>query len=163
MNPTPFLIILFLLNLMVMFILMYIIIKLKSINKKMANVSYEDVKLITETLKDLVIESERVSERIENSVKEKESLLEDLVALVDSKLKRLESIDVNYQQNIINKEVEDRVDINFSNNINEINLSGMSLKEKVVYLSRNGATPTDIAKRLGISVTEVNLVLKHGR
>lgn len=163
MNLTPFLIILFLLNFVILFILMYLFIKIKSINRKMIDVSYDDVKLITETLKDLVVESEKVSEKLENSIKEKEGILEDLVSLIDSKLKRLESIDFVQQRELGAQEVEDIVDIRGRQNISEISLNGMSLREKVIFLSRNGMNVTDIAKKLGISVTEVNLVIKHGR
>lgn len=163
MNLTPFLIMLFILNFVVLFILMYLFMKIKSISRKMMDVSYDDVKLITETLKDLVVESEKVSEKLENSIKEKEGILEDLVSLIDSKLKRLESADFVQQRELGVQEVEDIVDIRGRQSISEISLNGMSLREKVIFLSRNGMNVTDIAKKLGISVTEVNLVIKHGR
>jgi DNA-binding transcriptional regulator GbsR (MarR family) len=142
---------------------LYLIVKIKKVEKKLVNVSYEDVKLITESLKDLIVESEKVSDRLENSIKEKEGVLEDLIALIDDKLKRLEDIDET--RHFKGSEVNDILDIKSSGdmNIRDVNLTGMSLKEKVIYLSRSGSSPAEIAKKLGISVTEVSLVLKHGR
>ncbi|MCX8083398.1 MAG: hypothetical protein N3C60_00530 [Calditerrivibrio sp.] len=164
MNLAPFIIILFVLNLLLLLIIAYLLLKIKELSKKVINVSYDDVKLITENLKDLIVESEKVSEKLESSIKEKEAVLEDLVDLIDAKLRRLEHINVSggYNQIADLDKVEDTAVIR-TTTIADADLSGMSLREKVVYLSKNGVTPMEIAKRLGISVTEVNLVLKHGR
>ncbi|WP_148223177.1 hypothetical protein [Calditerrivibrio nitroreducens] len=147
----------------------YLFLKFKSLQRKLVDVSYDDVKVITDTLKDLVVESEKVSEKLDISIKEKEALLEDLVDLIDAKLKRLEQLGSANTVNIPDtNNVEDSVSLSFNNSTltnktGNFDLSGMSLKEKVVFLSQNGMAPVDVAKRLGISVTEVNLVLKHGR
>ncbi len=169
MNLTPFLIILFVLNFLMLFLIAYLFLKIKSIQRKLVNVSYEDVKLITDTLKDLVVESEKVSEKLDISIKEKEAILEDLVDLIDAKLKRLEQVNSSNSYNLSGTDiVEDNITLTYTqpqqnSQMKNFDLSGMSLREKVIYLSQNGLSPVDVAKRLGISVTEVNLVLKHGR
>lgn len=169
MNLTPFLIILFVLNFLMLFLIAYLFLKLKSLEKKLVNVSYDDVKLITDTLKDLVVESEKVSEKLDISIKEKEAILEDLVDLIDAKLKRLEQLNNSNSYNVTSTDdIEDKVNLTYSqqhqnNQVKNFDLTGMSLREKVIFLSQNGLQPVDVAKRLGISVTEVNLVLKHGR
>ncbi|ADR18857.1 hypothetical protein Calni_0946 [Calditerrivibrio nitroreducens DSM 19672] len=169
MNFAPILIILFILNFLMLILIGYLFLKFKSLQRKLVDVSYDDVKVITDTLKDLVVESEKVSEKLDISIKEKEALLEDLVDLIDAKLKRLEQLGSANTVNIPDtNNVEDSVSLSFNNSTltnktGNFDLSGMSLKEKVVFLSQNGMAPVDVAKRLGISVTEVNLVLKHGR
>jgi len=165
MNFTPFIIILFSLNFLMLFLIAYLFFNIKVLKNKLINVSYEDVKLITETLKDLIVESEKVSEKLDMSIKEKEALLEDLVDLIDAKLKRLEQI--NNSDHLSLDNFDDKISITYTqqntNQAKDFDLSGMSLREKVIFLSQNGLQPVDVAKRLGISITEVNLVLKHGR
>ena len=86
-------------------------------------------------LKDILIESERVSEKIENSLREKESLLEDISDIIDTKLTKLESV--------TGKTPETK-----------------NLKEQIIALYRSGTSPVEIAKQLEISITEVNIVIK---
>lgn len=88
-----------------------------------------------EQLKELIIESERVSENLDAEITKKENLLEDLSALVDEKLDKYASI-------------------------TNVNQKEKKLSEKIKDLHNKGLSPAEIAKELCISVTEVNLVIK---
>ncbi|MGA1847009.1 DUF6115 domain-containing protein [Deferribacter abyssi] len=135
MNYNLILIIAFLLIGILYVFVFILLIKLKSIEKKLIDVSYEDVQIIINELKELLVESERVSEQIDNNLKEKEALLEDLVDLIDAKINRLE---------VISSSVPSEKD----------------LKSQIIALYKSGKNVSEIAKDLNISVTEVNLVLK---
>lgn len=135
MNLTIFILIAFLLIAALYLIVFSLIIKVNKLSSKMANISYDDVNLLINELKELLTESERVAESLDNSIAEKESILEDINDLIDRKLERLESATIN-------------------------NVQEMNLKDKIINLSNSGKNEYEIAKNLGISVTEVNLVLK---
>jgi len=135
MNLTIFILIAFLLIAALYLIVFSLIIKVNKLSSKMANISYDDVNLLINELKELLTESERVAESLDNSIAEKESILEDMNDLIDRKLERLESATIN-------------------------NVQEMNLKDKIINLSNSGKNEYEIAKNLGISVTEVNLVLK---
>ncbi|KAA0257098.1 hypothetical protein FHQ18_11050 [Deferribacter autotrophicus] len=135
MNYSLILIIAFLLIGILYIFIFILLVKLKSIEKKLIDISYEDVQIIVNDLKELLVESERVSEQIDNNLREKEALLEDLVDLIDAKINRLEAISSSVP-------------------------SEKDLKSQIIALYKSGKNVSEIAKDLNISVTEVNLVLK---
>jgi DNA-directed RNA polymerase specialized sigma24 family protein len=95
----------------------------------------DNIPIIIDQLKELIIESERVSEKLDSAISEKEQLLEDINALVEDKLNRL--------HNIINSDTKEK-----------------NIRERIKELHLQGLTPAEIAKKLQISITEVNLVIK---
>lgn len=135
MNITLFLVLVLLLIGINFLILFYVVTKIKSINKFIYQNDLGNIPIVIDQLKELIIESERVSEKLDSAISEKELLLEDLNALVEDKLNRL--------QNIINSDSKEK-----------------NIKEKIKELHLQGLSPTEIAKKLEISVTEVNLVIK---
>lgn len=135
MNITLFLVLILLLIGINFLILFYVVTKIKSINKFIYQNDLGNIPIVIDQLKELIIESERVSEKLDSAISEKELLLEDLNALVEDKLNRL--------QNIINSDSKEK-----------------NIKEKIKELHLQGLSPTEIAKKLEISVTEVNLVIK---
>ncbi|UOD33915.1 hypothetical protein DSN97_07000 [Deferribacteraceae bacterium V6Fe1] len=135
MNLSLFLILLFLLVGISYLILFYLISKINRLNKFIYKNNLNELPLIIEQLKELIIESERVSENLDAEITKKENLLEDLSVLVDEKLNKYASIES------ANKEEK-------------------KLSEKIKDLYNKGLSPMEIAKELCVSVTEVNLVIK---
>jgi len=135
MNLPLFLILIFLLVGINYLILFYLISKIKRLNKFIYKNNLNELPLIIEQLKELIIESERVSENLDTEITRKENLLEDLSVLVDEKLDKYASI------TSANKEEK-------------------KLSEKIKDLYNKGLSPMEIAKELCVSVTEVNLVIK---
>jgi len=73
-------------------LLFYCFSRIRFIERKLVNVNYEDLQLLTEHLKDMLIESERVAEKIELELKEKEDMLADLSEVLELKLIRMEEL-----------------------------------------------------------------------
>ena len=107
--------------------------KLRKLEKKLIEVSPSDLYPFIEELRELVIESERIATRLEDSIKDRESVLEDLTVLADSKLGEYSKIA-------------------------EKTKTEKSLKEKIKDLAAEGMSNSDIARALEISTTEVKIV-----
>ncbi|BAI79928.1 hypothetical protein DEFDS_0434 [Deferribacter desulfuricans SSM1] len=135
MNFSLILIIAFVLIGILYLFCLVLFLKIKQIEQKLVDISYDEVNLLVNELRELIIESERVSEKLDNGIREKESLLEDLVDLVDAKLNRYEMLESNLEKE-------------------------KSLKDKILQLHKSGKSMSEIAKELDVSVTEVNLVIK---
>lgn len=135
MNYSLILIVAFLL-LFVLFILNILLtLRLKKLEKRLLNVSYQDIRVLTDELKELVSESERVAENLSAYIVEKESMLEDLSDLVDLKLDRFEKVNTNSTDEV-------------------------SIKENIKQLSRQGLSDAEIAKELNLSMAEVSLFIR---
>lgn len=135
MNITLILVLILLLLGINFLILFYVVTKVKSMSKFIYKNDLDNIPIIIDQLKELIIESERVSEKLDSAINEKEQLLEDINALVEDKLNRL--------HNIINSDTKEK-----------------NIRERIKELHLQGLTPAEIAKKLEISVTEVNLVIK---
>ena len=135
MNYSFVLIVAFVLLLILFIMNISFSVRLKRLEKRMLSVSYDDIRIIVEELKSLLIESERVSEELSGNIREKEELLENLIDLTEAKLNRLEKITVSSKKEL-------------------------SLKEQIAGLHRRGYNSSQIAKELNISIAEVNLALK---
>ena len=135
MNYSFVLIIAFVLLLVLFIMNISFSIRLKKLEKRMLSVSYDDIRIIVDELKSLLIESERVSEELSGQIREKEEMLENLVDLTEAKLNRLEKITVSSDKEL-------------------------SLKEQIAALHRQGYKSSQIAKELNISIAEVNLAIK---
>lgn len=107
--------------------------KVRKLEKKLIEVTPSDLYPFIEELRELVIESERVAVKLENSIRERESVLEDLTVLADSKIE-------SYGR------------------ITEQPKEEKTLKGKIKDLADGGASDTEIARELGISITEVKIV-----
>jgi len=135
MNITLILVLILLLLGINFLILFYVVTKVKSMSKFIYKNDLDNIPIIIDQLKELIIESERVSEKLDSAISEKEQLLEDINALVEDKLNRL--------HNIINSDTKEK-----------------NIRERIKELHLQGLTPAEIAKKLQISITEVNLVIK---
>lgn len=127
---------LMLLGYILIFILIILIISLllriKSIEKRLVNFSPTEAYSIMETMRDMVIESERVADSLDSSIKAREAVLEDLSDLADEKVARLDKV--------------------ISGNIRE-----QDIKSRIIELYEGGEHESDIARQLGVSVTEVRM------
>jgi hypothetical protein len=113
----------------------YSILRINRIERKFINISYEEVQILIEHLKEMLIEAERVAEKLELEIKEKEDMLADLSELLELKLIRMEEL--------VSNSIEDK-----------------NIKNTVREMSNRNIEVVDIAKRLGISSAEVDLMLK---
>jgi hypothetical protein len=116
----------------------YSILRINRIERKFINISYEEVQILIEHLKEMLIEAERVAEKLELEIKEKEDMLADLSELLELKLIRMEELVAT------NSEEE-------------------HIRKNIIEMAKNNMHPIDIAKRLGIPSSEVELMLKFNR
>lgn len=135
MNYELILIILFLLIALNFIMIIYLLNSIGKLKKYITKNDLTQLPEIINHLKSIIIESERVSDKIDNTLKEKESLLEDLSDIIDAKLEKLYS---------------------YTEKLPETK----SLKENIIALFKSGKTPVEIARQLEISITEINIVLK---
>lgn len=138
MNYTVIHVLFFLFIAIIFILLFYCFSRIRFMERKLVNVNYEDIQVLTEHLKDMLIESERVAEKIEFEIKEKEDMLADLSEVLELKLIRMEDL--------------------LNNSFEENNI-----KNTVREMSKQKLGVVDIAKRLGISSAEVELMLKFNR
>ena len=87
-----------------------------------------------ETMRDMVIESERVADKLDSAIKDREAVLEDFSDLVDEKLARLDVV--------LGKKDEEN-----------------NKKDMIADFHRQGLDNSEIARRLGVSLSEVSITL----
>jgi glycine cleavage system regulatory protein len=138
MNYTVISVLFFIFLAIIFILLFYCISKVRFIEKRLIDLSYEDVQVLIEQLKDLLIEAERVAEKIDLEIKEKEDMLADLSELLELKLIRMEELVASYGE-------EEHI------------------RKNILEMAKNNIKPIDIAKRLGIPSAEVELMLKFNR
>jgi predicted transcriptional regulator len=132
--------------------------KINSLHKKVADVNPKDLYPFMEELRELVIESERVADKLEDSISKKEEMLEDLVALAEDKLKRLESLDFNEPETVQDRyspvePPKPKIKVENSG-------SGGTMRGRITDLISQGLSDAEVASKLGISTTEVQIVRK---
>jgi hypothetical protein len=137
MSDSTLLLIAYMVLLVLVLLVAGLLAKVRKLEKKLIDVTPSDLYPFIEELRELVIESEHIAVRLENSIKERESVLEDLAALTDTKL-------ADYSRTA-EKSREEK-----------------PLKDKVRELAENGMSDSDIARKLGISTTEVKIVRSMG-
>jgi len=144
----------------VLFIMLLIAItKINSLHKKVTDVSPKDLYPFMEELRELVIESERVADKLEDSIKEKEEVLEDITSLIDDKLKRLESFEDIEPAPVYTPAGR------FSAPEEEPEKpkapkGGPPMRSRIIEMVQMGLSDNEIAAKLGISTTEVQIVKK---
>lgn len=155
MDPMTLLGIAFMLICVLFIFLLVAISKINSLHKKVTDVSPKDLYPFMEELRELVIESERVADKLEDAVRKKEEMLEDIAALLDEKLKRLETIQddepVIYTPSA-------QMSVQQQQPKQERRTVGGNMRSRIAELVDSGLTDSEIAAKLGISTTEVQLV-----
>lgn len=143
-----FLIINFFIVVILLFLVVSLLIRVKRLEAKSIDVTPKDVATFVDQMREMVIESERAAEQLDASIRERETVLEDLSALVESRLTRLGQLD-EYENNPT---------------LENIPIGDNPLQAKVYRLLMQGSDVPAIAKNLNISVTEVEMIIRllHG-
>lgn len=152
----------YILNFVLILVVISLIIRLKRIERSLVNFTPTEAYAIMENMREMVSESEQIADSLESSIKQREAVLEDLSDLVDEKIKRLNSIvstggavDIKEKnQNILNNVRNESINENKIDNNSEYDI-----KSKIISSYKSGRSESEIAKELGISVTEVRLVV----
>jgi hypothetical protein len=111
-------------------ILLYI--KLRRLEAKTLSITAKDLIVYSEILRELIAESERVAEKLDMAIRERENALEDMGALLDARISRLKELS--------------------GENAPE------ELQDHVRRLIRDGRTKNEVARLLNMSVTEIELL-----
>lgn len=128
----------FILTLVLVFLFINLLLRVRNLESRLMDFTPTEAYAIMENMREMVIESGRVADKLEESIKLREAALEDLSVLVDEKVARLY-------------------------NMLENNPAERDLKQKIYELYSHGLSETDIAARLGISVMEVRLAVNMSR
>lgn len=133
--------------------------KLNTMQKRLTDVSPKDLYPFLEELRELVIESERIADKLEDEIKKKEELLEDISSLAEDKLRRLETI--GDQPNIPSMPVYGYQRPAAAQQMPQPQQTGqLSIRDRISDLIAIGMSDAQIASELGISITEVQIVRK---
>lgn len=124
----------YVLNFILIIVIISLLLRIRNIERKLVNFTPTEAYAIMESMREMTTESESIADTLERSIKERESVLEDLSDLVDEKIARLDKI--------LNKDSDER-----------------DIKSKIIALFKHGKSEADIARELGISVTEVRLAV----
>lgn len=162
MGNTVAILLSYILNFVLILVVVSLIVRIKRVERSLVNFTPTEAYAIMENMREMVSESEQIADSLESSIKQREAVLEDLSDLVDEKIKRLNSI-VSTGGNVELKEKTQNIVNNVRNeNINENKIDNHSendIKSKIISSYKSGRSESEIAKELGISVTEVRLVV----
>lgn len=162
MGNTVAILLSYILNFVLILVVISLIVRIKRVERSLVNFTPTEAYAIMENMREMVSESEQIADSLESSIKQREAVLEDLSDLVDEKIKRLNSI-VSTGGNVELKEKTQNIVNNVRNeNINENKIDNHSendIKSKIISSYKSGRSESEIAKELGISVTEVRLVV----
>jgi len=123
-----------------------------------------------ENMHEMVLESQRLADSLESSIKAREAVLEDLSDLVDEKILRYEKLTGEKFSGIPKEKKEVKSEqIHLETVLKKQEApkeqiiqqdSKKDLKTKIISLNAAGKSSIDIARELGISITEVQLALR---
>ncbi len=134
MANATLMLLLFLLIFILILLIVSLILRIRNLEKRLVNFTPTEAYSIMENMRDMVIESERVADKLDISIKDREAVLEDLSDLVDEKIARLDKI--------INQDEDEK-----------------DKKSMILSLYNQGLSETEIARRLSISIAEVTISL----
>lgn len=124
----------FVLMLILVVLFINLLLRVRDMEKMLLNFTPTEAYSIMENMREMVIESGRVSDSLDESIKLREAALEDLSVLVDEKIARL--------YNVLESSPRER-----------------DMKQRIFDMYSSGKTVNEIASELGISVTEVRLAI----
>lgn len=174
MGNTLIILLSYILNFILIILIISLIIRIRNVERKLINFSPTEAYSILENMHEMVLESQRLADSLEAAIKSKEAVLEDLSDLVDEKILRYEKISgekYTYKQPEKKEPVKNtvlEVKKEAAANIQKIKEQEQlkqpetkkDLKSKILELSNSGKASIDIARELGISITEVQLALR---
>ena len=122
----------------------WVILRLKRLEEKAVDVTPGDVAAFVEQMRDMMVESERVADRLDASIREREEILEDLTDIVDDRVKKIN------RMTLYEKEPT----------LENLPIGETSLHNKVFRLLIAGHSREEIARELKITTAEVGLIEK---
>ncbi len=181
MGTTVMILLGYIITFILIIVIISLLVRIRSIERKLVNFTPTEAYTIMENMHEIILESQRLADSLESSIKQKESVLEDLSDLVDEKIIRFERASGERYNKVSNKE-ESKKEIDktyiksdtYTNTgaLNQINTAASvqsaapgstnrtDKKSKIIMLHNDGRSDIDIARELGISVTEVQLALR---
>ena len=120
-----------------------LMLRVRRLEDKGTDISASDVAAYVDNMREILIESERLAETLDTSIKEREAVLEDLSDLVEARINRLHKI-AAYEN---------------SPTIENLPLGDNALQSKVYSMLLAGDSPDDIARALGITVADVDRII----
>lgn len=170
MGNTLIILLSYILNFILIILIISLLLRIRNLERKLINFSPTEAYSIMENMHEMVLESQRLADSLEASIKSREAVLEDLLDLVDEKILRYEKItDEKYSgipkekkevkseqihlESVLKKQETSKEHIIQQDNKKD-------LKTKILSLNAAGKSSIDIARELGISITEVQLALR---
>lgn len=126
-----------------LFIALSLMVRVGRLEKKTADVSARDLAAFVEQMREILIESENTAERLDAAITERESALEDLSDLVESRIDRLRKVTV----------------FESSRSIEDLPLGNGPLQNKIFRMLLKGDSVEDIAVKLKLTVDEVDMII----
>lgn len=170
MGNTLIILLSYVLNFILIILIISLLLRIRRVERTLINFSPTEAYSIMENMHEMVLESQRLADSLEASIKAREAVLEDLSDLVDEKILRYEKLsgekfsgipkekkEVKGEQlhleTILNRQESKQEQIMQQDNKKD-------LKTKILSLNAAGKSSIDIARELGISITEVQLALR---
>lgn len=170
MGNTLIILLSYILNFILIILIINLLLRIRTLERKLINFSPTEAYTIMENMHEMVLESQRLADSLESSIKAREAVLEDLSDLVDEKILRYEKTagekyinipkekkEVKHEQahleTVLKAQEQHKEQIIQQDNKKD-------LKTKILSLNAAGKSSIDIARELGISITEVQLALR---
>ena len=168
MGNTLIILLSYILNLIILIV--SLLLRIRNVERKLINFSPTEAYSIMENMHEMVLESQRLADSLEASIKAREAVLEDLSDLVDEKILRYEHVTGEKFSKIKNEKKEvksEQIHLEtvlkkqetLKEQLNKQD-SKKDLKTNILSLNAEGKSSIDIARELGISITEVQLALR---
>ena len=170
MGNTLIILLSYILNFILIILIVSLLLRIRNVERKLINFSHTEAYSIMENMHEMVLESQRLADSLEASIKAREAVLEDLSDLVDEKILRYEHVTGEKFSKIKNEKKEvksEQIHLEtvlkkqetLKEQLNKQD-SKKDLKTNILSLNAEGKSSIDIARELGISITEVQLALR---
>lgn len=170
MGNTLVILLSYILNFILIILIINLLLRIRTLERKLINFSPTEAYSIMENMHEMVLESQRLADSLESSIKAREAVLEDLSDLVDEKILRYEKAagekytGISKEKTALKNE-QAHLETVLKMQEQQKDKSVMQdnkqdLKTKILSLNAAGKSSIDIARELGISITEVQLALR---
>lgn len=170
MGNTLIILLSYILNFILIILIVSLLLRIRNVERKLINFSPTEAYSIMENMHEMVLESQRLADSLEASIKAREAVLEDLSDLFDEKILRYEHVTGEKFSKIKNEKKEvksEQIHLEtvlkkqetLKEQLNKQD-SKKDLKTNILSLNAEGKSSIDIARELGISITEVQLALR---
>ena len=171
MGNTLIILLSYILNFILIILIVSLLLRIRNVERKLINFSPTEAYSIMENMHEMVLESQRLADSLEASIKAREAVLEDLSDLVDEKILRYEHVTGEKFSKIKNEKKEvksEQIHLEtvlkkqetLKEQLNKQD-SKKDLKTNILSLNAEGKSSIDIAIEIGISITEFQLALRH--